>query len=408
MSARVPCQTPGCPHTILPITAERTGGICMPCAQRIAAEEHERYVAAHRVDIDRFAGLTDPVEILLAMHHRLPYDELKNHLPYPRKAADLYRELGQSDADRLVGRADSDLLPDVAKHLAQFGRVDLTACQKRVLATGDAEPALVFRAASDAIVATLIKLVQHKGSASGGIDALAWAKTPRAVAALTTWTHAPHMRRLVGFAVQSAGYELVGGRIRDLVAPVAWCLVRSDAAASTATPTTATLFAPADHGPACPCCGQEAVFLLAIDTRTARDTQVPGLRSMPTCIRCASSAPIWVQFERGGRWSWLEPTPEPDDQPDWPVTPIVTPIHVSLRARPPWEAVDWCHADGISQLGGHASWIQDPFHPPCPRCDRSMPFVGQVGMEDFTDGEGVFAMNLCAPCGVGVVSYQQS
>lgn len=32
-NARIPCLNSNCPHTILPTTAERTGGLCMPCFQ---------------------------------------------------------------------------------------------------------------------------------------------------------------------------------------------------------------------------------------------------------------------------------------------------------------------------------------------------------------------------------------
>jgi hypothetical protein len=33
MIERIPCKTPGCERTILPSTAEKTGGFCMPCAR---------------------------------------------------------------------------------------------------------------------------------------------------------------------------------------------------------------------------------------------------------------------------------------------------------------------------------------------------------------------------------------
>ncbi|WP_460323591.1 hypothetical protein [Paenibacillus sp. YSY-4.3] len=41
MSERVPCQNPGCSATILPTTALKTGGTCMPCHQKKLALEQE-------------------------------------------------------------------------------------------------------------------------------------------------------------------------------------------------------------------------------------------------------------------------------------------------------------------------------------------------------------------------------
>jgi hypothetical protein len=39
IGGRVACRNPNCPHTILPATAQRTGGMCMPCYQGRTANE---------------------------------------------------------------------------------------------------------------------------------------------------------------------------------------------------------------------------------------------------------------------------------------------------------------------------------------------------------------------------------
>ncbi|WP_201755356.1 hypothetical protein [Paenibacillus glycinis] len=75
MSERLPCQTPGCAATILSVTATKTGGICMPCHQKKLASEKRAYIVQHRQDIDRYAGITDPVEILIFMLSAVSYQQ---------------------------------------------------------------------------------------------------------------------------------------------------------------------------------------------------------------------------------------------------------------------------------------------------------------------------------------------
>jgi hypothetical protein len=133
MTDRIRCKTPGCSGNPLAPTAAATGGFCMPCVNRRKAEDRARKLAAERVDVDHFAGIDDPVEILLRIHRPPPYDKRKNYLPYARPTADVYRSLSQDDADRLVASATDDerLLRDIAAHLACHSSADLTICQCR-------------------------------------------------------------------------------------------------------------------------------------------------------------------------------------------------------------------------------------------------------------------------------------
>lgn len=83
MSERLPCQTPGCTGKILPATALKTGGICMPCYQQKKAMERQAYIEQNRKEVNRYAGIHDPVEILTIMHSPRKPDPLIKEVPYP-------------------------------------------------------------------------------------------------------------------------------------------------------------------------------------------------------------------------------------------------------------------------------------------------------------------------------------
>ena len=68
MTERIPCVNEGCDHKILPATAAKTGGYCMPCKQEMEREAYQRYIEANRRDVDLYEGITDAVQVLKIMH----------------------------------------------------------------------------------------------------------------------------------------------------------------------------------------------------------------------------------------------------------------------------------------------------------------------------------------------------
>jgi len=64
--------------------------------------------------------------------------------------------------------------------------------------------------------------------------------------------------------------------------------------------------------------------------------------------------------------------------------------------------------DGGSTLGGWPDWIQDPEHPSCSRCGRTMFFVSMNGGADMWAGEGCLYVFVDLDCRTGAVLYQQS
>jgi hypothetical protein len=390
----------------------------MPCVQRARAEEHARYVAAHRVDVDPFAGLSDPVDILRAVHRgaRRPHDPLVNLLPYARSTADVYRSLDQDDADRLLHDviANDDFLDDVARHLASFASIDLGRCQEALLDRRLLRPSFVFRGAHERIVDRLFALLPGRSASSGAVTmndvllALAWTRAPRVIESMIEWSrHRPSWSSDLHIPpheyTQCAGYILEDTAVRDLVVLPALRMIESDAQSA-----SVSLFEPID-GPACPRCLRSPISLFDVDVVALPVELRADIPSrVPTCLDCSCyGGPAFVQLAADGTWRWLPVAVSAAEHRGeaWELASRTA----SLKARLAWEAVDWCVADGISQIGGHPSWVQDPRYPACPRCRRTMMTVAQVALEDFDEfGDGVFYVHHCTRCAIVGVSYQQT
>jgi hypothetical protein len=375
--------------------------------------------AAERIDVDPFAGIDDPVEILRLIHRPPRSDDKTRYLPCTRATGDVYRALTQADVDRLVATAAGDpkLLRNVASGLACFSSCDMTTCQNRLLDGGDPYPPHAFRGAPDLVVQRILTRVDAAAAAGGSLvlshalSALAWSGSPRAEMAQRRWRdRPPTWRREIHCSPEEyalvAGYELEGDGRRDLLLPSAHRLTIDDAGTG-----GAAVFEGDPSGKRCPQCERPATLLLRIEA-----PQIPaglslgphGAFRVPTCVDCTMYGPVFVSLsDDPARWEWLAPLSASSADHAHPLE--LPPTPVTLTPRAPWAAVDWCIAEGISQLGGHPSWISDPVFPPCPACARTMMTIAQVAPEDFVRAaEGVFYVHLCAPCAVVGVSYDQT
>ena len=117
---------------------------------------------------------------------------------------------------------------------------------------------------------------------------------------------------------------------------------------------------------------------------------------------------VFVRFSGDlASWEWLLPLKASSAGHGRPLR--LTRTSVTLTPREAWAAADWCIADGISQIGGHPSWINDPTYPNCPVCTRTMMTIAQVAPEDFIGpAEGVFYVHVCDRCPVVGASYDQT
>jgi len=418
---KVPCKRPGCTRDILPSTAERTGGFCMPCFQRQQNLDRETFIEKNRVDVDLFNGITDPAEILMLLHCPPPNDPLKNYLPYSRSIVDLYRQLSAEDGERLLAkvRRDNDVYREVACHVAHFSKLNLAPIQERLLKLRDPYPGYLFRSASESVVHRLIDMITGRCNAlrrHHALIALAWTRHALAEDAFATWrTSPPSWAKTLDLPAhrytEAAGWEVQVRGIRVLYSETCFRLSPKPSYVAALEPHAVRLCTAAPEGELCPICSDRLTVLLDFDAAQVgmRPPQwAAGPVTIVTCDRCAMYGVVYTERsgEAGHR---ILPHPQHRQPPGEDLSELVPHVADLDIRRSPWEAADWCFADGLSQLGGLPSWIQQPAYPECPICGHRMPFVGQVALEDILQSaEGIIYAFACDQCGPMATTFQQS
>src|SRR5262245_33916814 len=109
MATRIACGSPGCSRLILPATAARTGGLCMPCVQEKARRDNDAYIRANRRDANLYEGVDDPLELIKLKFSERQHDPMIRYLSCPRSDEDIYAALDAGNASALVTYA-SELL----------------------------------------------------------------------------------------------------------------------------------------------------------------------------------------------------------------------------------------------------------------------------------------------------------
>ncbi len=115
MSSRIICKTPGCGRTILEATAKKTNGFCMVCVKEKAQLERQEFI---RKNVDPYAGVTDPVEIIQIMLRPRSHDLLIQWLPYQVSCEELYATLDSHQIAQLAAKAIE--LSKINDELARF------------------------------------------------------------------------------------------------------------------------------------------------------------------------------------------------------------------------------------------------------------------------------------------------
>ncbi|MCG3089291.1 hypothetical protein [Sporosarcina cyprini] len=109
MAERIPCKMEECSATVLPSTAVKTGGICMPCHQAQERKKRQAYIEQHRKTVNLYDGLTDLVDILKVMHTPRKHDPLIKYVSYPVSLEHMYLSLSDQDAERMLNCAMENL-----------------------------------------------------------------------------------------------------------------------------------------------------------------------------------------------------------------------------------------------------------------------------------------------------------
>ena len=382
LSNRVPCKTAGCTRTILAATAARTDGYCMPCVQEQARQKHEAYVQANRRDVDPYAGIDDPVEILKIVHQPPKPDRLIRYAK-PAKPTDvLYRELGSGQiaalvrhAHTLLKKGDADTAQDVAACLVAFVSADISSLQQEFIRLGELRPEFMFHRAAPKIRDLL---TQHLVRVAGRdrlltdklLCALAWVGDQRVVELFAGWRAKPppwaaDLHIPPHQYSQQAGWELSpDSQRRDLYHDICHPLIRDAATA----PSPVAVFTETN--------------LLELD----------GVAPALAFLGCARNILVPVCDQR------LVDERMPRRS-----------LALAAKPRSPWHAAIDALPTRYSQIGGHPAWIQDAEYATCGDCRQTMRCIGQIACEDVDPGrEGVFYAFLCAECGTTASTYQQT
>ena len=427
MTDRVKCTNDNCQNMILPATAARTGGLCMPCSQANAREERQRYIEEHRKDIDPFAGVTNPAEIIKLIHQKRKPDPLIRYLPYSGSIESVYAALSELDEAGLIAFAieeaksgNLDPIEYICLELAAFKNASLSKLHDFMLDEHIYYPGMLFKNAKAPAISKLVgRLDSESENRNHILLALAWAKNAEVVAVFSTWQEQqPQWASDLYIPPQDyskeAGWELTtNGKVHQLFLDTCLPLVKPGENNQTQTSGLSTCTPSSEH---CQWCNRHLTNLLKIDlTQPGFEFLDVNAKSLPitTCDACACySDGLFMDLSVDGkvRWSQFNVTPEylPDDQESWEYMPENC-LVLSGQSRAADYAANEFLPTSFSQLGGMPTWIQDSAFPSCPSCNKTMTFVAQISNEDIDDySEGMYYNFICTDCIITATNYQQT
>jgi len=295
----------------------------MRCVGKQKEAERQEFIRKNRREVDRFAGLSDLVEIIRELHTWRKPDPLIVYRPAPVRLSQAYAALTQSDQARLMELAielrrsgDKDLAERIAKGLATQTNCDLTSLALAWLETGDCWPSVLFRGARGEVRDRLIAMLDSwQGTANKSLSvnhalcALSWVADPVVHETFSRWEkHPPAWRQHLyvgpGRYAHTGGWEIGSQAKRMLVHEPCYKVVAlEDGSASDAA---VSAFTPAEQS--CPWCGRPLVNMIAIDTTDPRFEFLGwgGTRlSVLTCDVCTCFAGhVFAHVGRDGSATW--------------------------------------------------------------------------------------------------------
>ncbi|WP_405108719.1 DUF1963 domain-containing protein [Paenibacillus sp. FSL K6-1217] len=429
MSERLPCQTPGCTGTILPATALKTGGICMPCYQQKKAMEKQAYIEQNRKEVNRYAGIHDPVEILTIMHSPRKPDPLIKEVPYPRTAQELYRGLTEEERERMESYAvhlleeeeDVDQAEMILVSLLCFTDTRLGPGLDSFLRTENYNPPILFKDADAQIRDRLIAQVESDpANRNLLLLALAWIGDEEVVRLFAAWRQSPPewastLYQAPETYAREAGWELdAGGGKRQLYHPECYPFLvsREDTPEMPGAPAAVQMLRTGTD--TCPWCGGGLTVLFDYDLQHPQTgfMELPGKRlRIAACMHCSCYGTLYMKADLEGGYVWSEYNTVPEYLPDNTGGPAFNTWHrMQLSEQPAgtFESAHWILEAPASQIGGHPAWIQDADYPVCPCCSRTMTFAAQADMGQVAEDEGIYYSFLCRECLITAVNYQQT
>ncbi|MCM3782378.1 DUF1963 domain-containing protein [Neobacillus mesonae] len=425
MTERLPCESPGCTARILPATALKTGGICMPCQQKKLSLEKEAYILKNRKDINRYAGLVEPIEILKVMHAPRQYNPLENDLPYPKSAQELYYQLSESERDQLetyaitlINNEDIDQADDILLSLVCYSNSRIDRGLTALLHHGKYDPDILFKDADAAIRDKLIhQLADDSDNRNHLLLALAWIGDEEVVQLFEKWrlnppSWASELHVPPAIYSHEAGWELdFAGQKRLLYHSESYHFKVSEIEEDQSVQSAIMALKTDDQ--TCPWCNSKLTVMFDINLQDplVQFIKLSGQRlRIAACIHCNCYGTVFMRVELDGSFSWSEYNTEPDflPEPDLNEEWSWNAIRLSEDLKSAYDGAYWMLDNPTSKIGGHPAWIQDFDYPSCPCCSKTMMFIGQIDMEQVADSEGIYYAFLCEECLMAAVNYQQT
>lgn len=432
MTERIPCETAGCKATILPATAAKTGGYCMPCHQEQERQKRQSYIEQHRRTVNLYKDLTDQVEILKVMHTRVPYNPLVQYVPYPLSKEQLYVSLTaeqavkmQEYAVRLLAEGDKDTAENVLLSLVCYRNENIDGVLPDLMEHEIYHPSILYKDAPSEMRDRLLRQVDwDEENRNYILLILGWIGDPPVVRAFRKWRRSqPEWTKQLYVAPEDynldGGWELTpDGERRDLVHNLNYAIeITKEPKGFNAEALGAQFLTPSAS--ACPWCEGKLTILMDVDTShpSLAYLSLPQDRlRVQTCERCGCFGTIYMELDSLGVPLWSRFNQKPDYLPAFDLAAEYSEENGEVRGtvalspvpRSPYYAAEWALTQHDSQIGGHPSWVQDAKYPTCPICAKRMRFIAQVDWADFGDEEGIFYMFLCQEHTLTATVYQQS
>ncbi|MCR3759229.1 DUF1963 domain-containing protein [Clostridium felsineum] len=422
---RIPCKNSECKGMPLLSTVEKTGGYCMPCFTEIKRKEKEKYIKKNRKDINLYEGITDLVEILIIMHNPKKYDPFKNYLPYEKTVEEIYEALTLEDIQKLKGyviqlikEKQIDKAEEIIIELACFTKVALTDCLEILIKSKNYRPSIGFKGASEEVRDVLIEEIEkNENDRNELLLALSWIGDKRIVSLFNEWKSQPPVWKEKLYIepeeyALEAGWELdEKGKKRELFYKESYALV--DAVKINKNDNPVKILS--DLEEKCPWCNSPLIVLFEFDLShpSLEFLKLSGKRlRIATCDICTCYGTIYTEIDGEGNYKWSSFNKKPSYLPDVEDEEEIqynNNLVLAQEKRSCYHAASPFAQTSISQIGGHPTWLQDAEYPKCPKCNKSMKFIGQIDSEDVMEyGEGVKYAFICEECNIAATNYQQT
>ncbi|WP_028545516.1 hypothetical protein [Paenibacillus taiwanensis] len=430
MTERIPCNTEGCGATILPTTAAKTGGFCMPCHQEQERQKQQAYIEQHRKTVNLYKDLTNPVDILKMMHAPQKYDPLIQYVPYPLSKAQVYVSITAEEAGQMLQYAvelldagNEDEAEQVLLSLVCYRNDDISVVLPKLIECEMYDASILFKDGPPEIRDHLLQQVEwDDDNRNHLLLLLSWIGDSVVVSQFLEWRlHPPSWAVQLFVAPEEyaleGGWELTqNGERRNLIHDATYAIRPTGEQHHDAADTAAAHFLNTGASN-CPWCEGKLTIFMDVDTAHPSLAYL-GLSmerlQVETCERCGGFGTIYMELDDQGTPVWSRFNHKPDYLPVWDDEGngvVETKAKLTLASKPqsPYYAAVWTLTQQDSQIGGHPSWVQDADYPVCPCCDNYMRFIGQVDWADFDPyGEGIFYMFICTEDRLTATLYQQS